>query len=148
MWFPDWSCQCELRIENHEDECDQKQNAAGRRELLEHRPEELLGDVPDAPHRALPFVRALEIFRVEPVARARFLFKLRPELVEFEAFSDAQPEAVQLFAKRQRRRRTCRKRRSVGGRHIDEKNYTEREGSRFQSFRVSKFQSFKVMIRA
>src|SRR5262249_10690470 len=81
---------------NQQDERQQEKNAARGRELLHDCPEQRLGDEPESAKSELAFRALAEARRIEPIARTRILFELRPELIDFETFTDALPEALRI----------------------------------------------------
>src|SRR5215472_839794 len=74
----------------------QEKHAAGRSKLAHHGPKQLPSDA----ERALPGGKAVylvpvDILAVEAIARAGVGGKLRPEVVEIAAFTDAVPEGTE-----------------------------------------------------
>src|ERR1035437_3716189 len=77
-------------------QCNQQQDTAGRRQLLQHRPEKLPCDIEDM--LALGHSRdasGIDILGVKPVTETGVGLKLFPELVELHAVGDALPELLE-----------------------------------------------------
>jgi len=74
----------------------EEQDAAGRGELVDHGPEELLDNgIGALPVRELVDFVPVDVFAVEAVAGAGVGGELRPEVVDAAAFADALPEVAE-----------------------------------------------------
>src|SRR3984957_3247750 len=80
----------------HEAQGEEKEDAAGRGELVHHGPEELFSDGQGAlPGRELVDFVPVDVLAVEAVARAGIGGELRPEVVDLAVFADALPEIAE-----------------------------------------------------
>jgi hypothetical protein len=79
----------------------EQQDTPRRRQFLKDGPEEFLGDVQVAPARSKAFGSfGLDVFGIQAIAGAGFIFELRPQLTECQTFSHALPEVPEAHAER------------------------------------------------
>src|SRR5579859_3864787 len=86
---------------NQQNQCEQQQDSARRRELLKYRPEKFLDDMKAAAAVSESLRRfGRDIFRVQSVAGPRFGFELRPQLADLKALRHSMPELLYTHAER------------------------------------------------